>query len=444
MAPVPEYEPLRDEAQVDDDEDDVSISDGESTQPTSSFSWLEYSIFLLLGIAMLWAWNMFLAAAPYFQHRFQSSEWASAHFQSSILSVSTVTNLGSVIVLAKSQRNASYESRISLSLTINVVVFTLLAFSVLARNASVGAYFFFLMVMVFGASLATGINQNGVFAYVSRFGREEYVQAIMAGQGVAGVFPCIVQIVSVLAVPERKQGPPGAGEQESPKSAFAYFITASLIAAVTLAAFCYLARQQSRHGPKLVPDDEPEPDLTGHKTVGLWALFRKLHWMALAIFLCFALTMVFPVFTEKIKSVRDPASAPRLFQPAIFIPLAFLIWNLGDLLGRMSVLLPSLSLTHYPWALFVIAVSRIIVIPLYFLCNVHGNGAVVNSDAFYLAVQFLFGIANGYLGSSCMMGAGQWVAVEEREAAGGFMTLMLVGGLTVGSLLSFLASSAST
>lgn len=36
-----------------------------------------------------------------------------------------------------------------------------------------------------------------------------------------------------------------------------------------------------------------------------------------------------------------------------------------------------------------------------------------------------------------MMGAGEWVDVEEREAAGGFMGLMLVAGLTVGSLLSF-------
>jgi len=66
---------------------------------------------------------------------------------------------------------------------------------------------------------------------------------------------------------------------------------------------------------------------------------------------------------------------------------------------------------------------------------------VVPSDAFYLvAVQFLFGLTNGYLGSTCMMGAGEWVDVEEREAAGGFMGLMLVGGLTVGSLLSFLVA----
>jgi equilibrative nucleoside transporter 1/2/3 len=76
---------------------------------------------------------------------------------------------------------------------------------------------------------------------------------------------------------------------------------------------------------------------------------------------------------------------------------------------------------------------------MYFLCNIKGKGASVSSDFFYLViVQFLFGLSNGYLGSSCMMGSGDWVAPDEREAAGGFMGLMLVAGLTVGSLLSFL------
>jgi len=40
-----------------------------------------------------------------------------------------------------------------------------------------------------------------------------------------------------------------------------------------------------------------------------------------------------------------------------------------------------------------------------------------------------------------MMGAGHWVKEEEQEAAGGFMGLCLVGGLTVGSLLSFALGS---
>ena len=47
---------------------------------------------------------MFLAAAPYFYHRFQTDDWAATHYQPSILTVSTVTNLGSSFILAKLQK----------------------------------------------------------------------------------------------------------------------------------------------------------------------------------------------------------------------------------------------------------------------------------------------------------------------------------------------------
>jgi equilibrative nucleoside transporter 1/2/3 len=36
-----------------------------------------------------------------------------------------------------------------------------------------------------------------------------------------------------------------------------------------------------------------------------------------------------------------------------------------------------------------------------------------------------------------MMGFAEYVEAEEREAAGGFMSLCLVSGLTAGSFLSF-------
>lgn len=175
--------------------------------------------------------------------------------------------------------------------------------------------------------------------------------------------------------------------------------------------------------------------------MGLWTLLKKLRWLAAAVFTCFALTMLFPVFTQEILSVRPAEDAPRLLRPACFIPLAFLLWNAGDLTGRLLTLLPALSLVRYPRALFAISLARLGFVPLYLLCNIRGRGAIVGGDVFYLVfVQFLFGMTNGYLGSSCMMGAGEWVEVEEREAAGGFMGLMLVGGLTAGSLLSFLVA----
>ncbi|EAW10449.1 nucleoside transmembrane transporter FUN26 [Aspergillus clavatus NRRL 1] len=432
------YEPIEHPVEV-DNEDHESICS--RRQNESPFSRYEYGVFFLLGVSMLWAWNMFLAAAPYFYLRFQSDNWAVTHFQPSILTVSTITNLGSSFILAKLQKGASYPRRVTLSLLINMVVFLLLAFStVILTDVGVRSYFGFLMLMVFGASLATGVNQNGVFAYVSSYGREEYTQAIMAGQGVAGVLPCVVQIISALAVPA-KQGQDLP--QASSKSAFMYFITATFVAALSLVAFLSLVRRRSSVSlPSLDGQSDTIPSDYAHKTVSLWTLFKKLQFLSLALFLCFAATMVFPVFTVGIESVRQDPNGSRLFSREVFIPLAFLIWNVGDLIGRVSVIVPSLSLAHHPWAVFIMAVARLGFIPLYLLCNIGGRGAIVKSDFFYLfVVQLLFGVSNGYLGSSCMMGAGQWVSADEREAAGGFMSMVLVGGLAAGSLMSFLVAS---
>ncbi|KAK7708227.1 hypothetical protein SLS57_009124 [Botryosphaeria dothidea] len=419
----------------------------EPEEDKETFSWLDYSIFLLLGVAMLWAWNMFLAAGPYFQGRFQSNESILHTFQSAQLSVSTIVNLGSMLILAKLQASASYPKRIMAALLISIVTFTLLAISTRHfLDVSAKVYFGFMIVMVGTASFGTSLCQNGVFAYVSGFGREEYTQAIMAGQGVAGVLPAIAQIVSVLSVPTENLGDEEAAE-ESSKSAFAYFMTATGISALTLVAFFYLlSKRNTMNSAKNVIDSigdlRDSPSGPVREPVPLLTLLRKLIWLSAAVFLTFAITMVFPVFTQEIKSVRPIDSAPRIFQPSSFIPLAFLFWNAGDLVGRILPAFPALSLTSKPRLVFAIAASRVVFIPLYLLCNVGGRGAKVDSDAFYLIVQLLFGLTNGFSGSTCMMGAVEWVDVEEREAAGGFMGLCLVAGLTAGSLASFVVAGA--
>jgi equilibrative nucleoside transporter 1/2/3 len=147
--------------------------------------------------------------------------------------------------------------------------------------------------------------------------------------------------------------------------------------------------------------------------------------------------MFFPVFTPKVLSVIPEDDAPRLFQPEVFIPLAFLVWNVGDLLGRISINIRFFVLRKGP-TLLLVAFLRGGFLPLYLLCNIRGKGALIKSDTFYLfVVQFLFGATNGWLSSLCMTEAGERVDEGEREASGGFMALNLVAGLTVGSLLSF-------
>jgi solute carrier family 29 (equilibrative nucleoside transporter), member 1/2/3 len=391
--------------------------------------------------------NMFLAAAPYFQVRFQSSAWALKYYQPTILSVSSITNLGSMLVLARLHKNASYPKRIILSLILYTVVFSLLAISTVVFTAvPEGVYFLFLMTMVFWSSLATGVNQNGVFSYALGFGTPEYTQAIMSGHGIGGVLPCIVPIISVLAVPKQSTDNPSSVPQVSSKSAFTYFITATVVSTLTLAAFLYLLRHAPSSTAKSPddPDEEDEEVLSTNtqlKAAGLWTIFKKLYLTALAVSLCFAVTMVFPVFTTKIESVHKPVNRPRILDPATFIPLSFLLWNMGDLIGRSCVLIPQLRLVRLPFLLFVLSISRVVFIPLYMLCNVGGRGAVIQSDLFYLViVQLLSGISNGYIGTCGMMSTGEYVSVEEREAAGGLMSMMPVVGLTIGSFFSFFAA----
>lgn len=398
---------------------------------------------------------MFLAAAPYFHSRFIADDWIRENFQSAILSVSTFSNLAAMLIVTNIQRSANYPWRINTALVLNTTVFTLLTISTSwFLDVSPGLYLAFLLLMVGCSACATGLFQNGAFAFAASFGRPEYTQAIMAGQGVAGILPPLAQMISVLIVPDGPPPPPpppgqGPEKQDIPvgTSAFIYFLTAVAVSATALVFFVPLVRRHNHIIENRMVYEHMESSVHSiheaeqlhRRQVSLWALFRKLHWLAAAVFMCFVVAMFFPVFTGKIFSVRGPG-AGRLFQPPAFIPLGFFFWNLGDLAGRMSTMLP-FGTTHRPVLLFAFSIARLMFLPLYLLCNIRGQGAVVNSDLFYLLlVQFPYGLTNGWLGTSTMMAAGEWVDEGEREVTGGFMGLCLVSGLTVGSLLSFSAA----
>ncbi|KAK6436528.1 hypothetical protein LTR95_007280 [Oleoguttula sp. CCFEE 5521] len=437
------------------DNDETTAS---STSSSTTFSWIEYACFLLLGISMLWAWNCLLAVGMYFQTRFHNNHWLIDNFQAAEISVSTTTNLVVMLVLTRLQVGANYPRRIIFSLLVNMAIFTLLAVST-SIGASGQAYFTFLMLAVFSTSLATGFAQNGIFAFVSGFAEPRYMSGIMTGQAVAGVLPCIAQIVSVLSVKDAESedqqllsrddtsSPNPAPITPAVKStaALIYFLTATAVSVATFIAFTFLVvrrrRSTSNAATNTASEDDNDAPSDVKQSIPFSVLFAKLRFLSAAVFVTFAVTMVFPVFTQRILSVTPPSAQPRILQPPSFIPLAFLFWNSGDLIGRLLTASPALSLVRRPRVVFALSILRIGWIGLYHLCNSRGEGAVVKSDFFYLVVvQLLFGLTNGYLGSTCMIGASEWVDPEEREAAGGFMGLCLVSGLAVGSLGSFFAA----
>lgn len=381
-ASAAEYEPLTDPEEATALEGSA-ILDGQGDVP---FSWTEYNIFVLLGMAMLWAWNMFLAAAPYFASRFAGNDWIQSNFQSAILSISTVTNLGSMLVLTHRQSNASYPYRINLGLGINAVIFALLTAStaVFLDSTSPVEYLIFLLLMVAATAWATGLIQNGTFAFAASFGRAEYMQAIMAGQGVAGVLPSATQVISVLIFPPEQEdkiaaaaSDDGADAPSSGKggesSAFIYFLAAVVVCIVALAAFVPLVRRHNhivenrmveRMADSMASIEDAER--AARKFASPWRLFLKLHWLALAIAISFAETMFFPVFTAKILSVNDTSADTSIFfTPPVFIPVAFFAWNFGDLIGRMATIWEVPRLQRNPRALFILTLLRAGFIPLY-------------------------------------------------------------------------------
>lgn len=440
------------------DENDIRrpvlvVPDDESFPEEEPFSWLEYSIFLLLGIAMLWAWNMFLSAAPYFQSRFAENKAILARFQSAITSISCITNLVCSVTLTRLQSKANYPRRIRLGLMIFFAVFALLSISTTQfRGLSTEAYFVFTLIMVFFTSIGSGLCQSGSFAFAASIGRPEYIQAMVTGQGIAGVLPSIAQIASVLAITDTQKSAPDS-EKGSPinkesLAALSYFITATVISVVTSVAVIPILRKHKRDVScdLMDPFSNPEePQTSKRHVVSMRLLYKKLGWLAASIFLCLGTSMFFPVFTQRIVSVVPEDKASPILHKTVFIPLGFLCWNLGDFTGRLTTLSPLGKWRIKPIFLFACVCLRIIFIPLYFLCNIDGHGAKINSDIFYLlVVSFGFGMTNGLLNSLCMMNAGNYVTVEEREATGGFMVVNLLAGLTCGSLLSFAVTGAGS
>jgi len=214
----------------------------------------------------------------------------------------------------------------------------------------------------------------------------------------------------------------------SPLSAFFYFITATLVSMIAFIGTAALKRRhRSTPGASVNTEDNSVP---------FFVLQHKLGYLAFTVFFTFTVTMIFPVFTQAIVSVRPIEDQSRFFQPDVFIPLSFVIWNIGDLVGRVLCAYPYFRVSR-PKLLAFLSVCRLIFIPLYLICNIKDQGSLFNSDAMYWLIQIAFGMSNGWLGSNSLMTAPVIVEDSEKEAAGGFMTVWLVGGLTSGSILSF-------
>lgn len=166
---------------------------------------------------------------------------------------------------------------------------------------------------------------------------------------------------------------------------------------------------------------------SNNSSVAYWDL-KPIHPLHLVITITFFVTLVFPVFAS---SVTSPKVASKTF-----IPLAFFVWNSGDLLGRLLLNYHPL-LPRDPRHMVAYSILRILFVPLFLFCNVKGRGGW--PDGVYLLLQLVFGITNGHLFGAAYMQVGEVLSTDgEKQAAASYTALVINISLLAGSVSSYL------
>ena len=135
------------------------------------------------------------------------------------------------------------------------------------------------------------------------------------------------------------------------------------------------------------------------------------------------------------------------FHPLLFSAVHFLVFNVGDLLGRHLCSFPHLRIWS-PRLLLTLSFGRTLFIPLFLACNLHLPSsplgpAMIDSDVLFYLILLAFGMSNGYVASLCLMSASSEEnneglrGREDVDTAATIGFFCLVGGLAAGSVASF-------
>jgi hypothetical protein len=183
--------------------------------------------------------------------------------------------------------------------------------------------------------------------------------------------------------------------------------------------------------------EESEPN---NDTVAAWSHVKG---PATCIFLTFFVTLsLFPGWTSELQSVRQCRTHFRLSND-LYTPFSFLLFNVGDLLGRLlSAKITQNRIGGLSTKLVKASLLRFIFFPLLFMC-VGGSGFQIQSDLYSLLIQFSFAVSNGLLVSTAFVHAPTLLpgTTHMQERSSEILTFAVAFGLLSGSLFSFPVSS---
>jgi equilibrative nucleoside transporter 1/2/3 len=292
---------------------------------------------------------------------------------------------------------------------------------------------------------------GGLLGLVGSF-PPQYMGVVFSGQAIGGIFASATNVL-VIAM--------GA---DPVYSAFFCFLIAVVFLASALVFFVIVTRSEfyQYYLGEQVPTKEQitesgdEAELSGKflqdnteviilpVKVNPLLVLGKISLYAASVFSIFVVTLAcFPAVTVLV--VSTGLAEGGQWSTVYFIPVAcFLLFNVGDLIGRFSA-------QYLQWPkpgrlgmiiVFALSMARLAFIPLFLVCNAKPGGRHVTdvyfySDLAYIIVMSLFSVTNGYLANICMMSAPQVCKGPEAQTAASIMVALLGLGLGTGALMSY-------
>lgn len=355
-----------------------------------------YFIFVLLGTGMLLPFNVFLTEKEFYDVRFQVKPYnafVADNFMSLFCMSFNTLNLVTLAFLIKYQKFLSLRVLVLQPLVITFIMLgttSALALKTDVPGAQMAKYTLPSIALM---GVCTALLQGGVLQLASIFS-PVHIRGCVSGIAIGGVVTSCLSFFSQLQASDTSGTGTHTATDVAP-AAFLYFSASAAVIAMCITGYAVLpCLPYGRYklllagiinDPKerklmTVDDDYEEPLLTvvegdgaatssGSRTEYTraaiisvesdysqhsrsWQRQHAFYIYCLALFFCFVVTMgVHPGITSFLCSVKNPAlvspcasmtSAGRLYGD-LFVPLIFVLFNVGDFLGR--------SLAGYgPWA----------------------------------------------------------------------------------------------
>ncbi|WFD36805.1 hypothetical protein MCUN1_003695 [Malassezia cuniculi] len=364
--------------------------------------------FVLMGMSTLAPFNTLVTASEYFRDAFTDVPALASGFNSGLMAVFNATSVvfGVLAALSGSHGNINMTRRSQKTLLLLCAATAILLVSVMVRPiehvSSPRLYYALLLVMSAVLALGMALFQSATMALCVMLDRTgSFVALVLLGQAMQGVVSSVIGLIGVLFAGSTKADAPQAYQNQ--RAAFSLFLSTF---GLLLLTFWLMSRQFKEQYCTPAPSGEHPPNTAG-VLQRIWRVQKRLWIYTASVLLVFGLTLtVYPSLTSLVRPLTD-------IQPSVFVALQYVLFNVGDLIGRrVPAAVPPLTLRKR--GLLVFALARLAYVPVLCAANVVKPSGTQQSscrmcsgvlpDAAFMITVLTLGMTTGWAATSIMVG----------------------------------------